>query len=139
MKKLVSLFTTSFLVLSSAAFAHSGLSSSIPANNAMLMAAPEQLQLEFNSEVRLVKLYLRNSKAEHIKFNFKASPEKLKKFSYQLPKLTTGNYRVDWMVMGGDAHKMTGYYIFMVHDMNMKMTPKVKPNNASDGHTEHTY
>ena len=93
MKKLVGLLAAGSLILSSAVFAHTGLSSSAPASNAMLMSAPTQLDLEFGADVRLVKLYLRNSKAEHIKFDFKPSAQANTKFSYAIPKLATGNYR----------------------------------------------
>ncbi|NRA54287.1 MAG: copper resistance protein CopC [Gammaproteobacteria bacterium] len=117
MKKLVTWCAVGIFMFSSAVSAHTGLKDSTPASNAMLMMTPKQLALEFSSEVRLVKLYLRNSKAEQIKFDFKPSAKGMKNFNYQLPKLATGNYRVDWMIMGSDAHKMTGYYTFMVHDM----------------------
>jgi methionine-rich copper-binding protein CopC len=135
MKKLIGLLAAGSLILSSAVFAHTGLSSSAPASNAMLMTTPTQLDLEFGSEVRLVKLYLRNSKAEHIKVDFKPSTEANTKFSYAIPTLATGNYRVDWMIMGGDAHKVTGYYTFMLHDMNMDMNANTNASTShNDGH-----
>jgi len=118
MKKLVIWYAVGIFMFSSAVSAHTGLKASVPANNSILQVTPQQLALEFRSEVRLVKLGLRNSKAKQIKFDFKPSAQGMKKVNYPLPKLATGSYRVDWMVMGSDTHKVTGYYNFIVLDTN---------------------
>jgi len=138
MKKLVTLCAAGAFIFSSAVFAHTGLSASVPAKNAMLMATPKQLDLEFNSEVRLVKLHLRNSNAELIKFDFKPSVKGMTKFSYSLPPLASGNYRVNWVIMGNDAHKMSGSYSFMVHEMDMGMSKEMKHNTDSETRDAHS-
>jgi copper resistance protein C len=138
MKKIIGLVASSLLVLSSAAFAHSGLHSSMPANEAMLMATPKALELGFTGEVRLLKLKLSTAKGGNVKFDFKPSAKGADSYSYPLPELEVGNYKVEWMAMGGDAHKMTGNFSFMVHGNEMSMMKQTK-SKAKDNHSEHQH
>ena len=105
----------SLVLLSSLASAHSALKNSIPDNGAMLTKLPEKVMLEFTMPVKLVKLQLGNQSGEQIKLITTPSKKFDTAFSITLPILDTGSYKVKWIAMGKDAHKMKGDFSFMVH------------------------
>ncbi|MCC2605331.1 copper resistance CopC family protein [Planctobacterium marinum] len=117
MKTLIKFLTVISLAFSSTVFAHAGikLESSLPANNAMLMEAPQELSLTFNKGVRLVKVSLKNKQGKKVKFGFKPSKQASQNYTWKLPKLSPENYVVDWVILGSDGHKMHGKFGFMVH------------------------
>lgn len=106
-------------LMSSLVSAHSGLKNSIPENGATLNKAPETLQLEFKTPIKLVKLQLIGESGKVI--NLIKSPNKTFNniINVELPALNIGNYEVKWMVMGKDTHKMKGTVSFMVHSSDM--------------------
>lgn len=116
-------------LLSNLANAHSGLKNSTPENDAMLNQPPEDLMLEFSMEVKLVKVQLMDQSGEPIKLMNKPSKNFETTFSLALPMLDTGSYKVEWIAMGKDAHKMKGDFSFMLHAPEMKKMP-----GSSDGH-----
>jgi len=116
-------------LLSNLAVAHSGLQDSTPANGAMLNQSPEDLMLEFSMEVKLVKVQLTDQSGEAIKLINKPSKNFETNFSIALPLLDMGSYKVKWIAMGKDAHKMKGDFTFMLHASEMKKMPA-----SSDGH-----
>ena len=113
----------SLVLLSSLASAHSALKNSIPDNGAMLTKLPEKVMLEFTMPVKLVKLQLGNQSGEQIKLITTPSKKFDTTFSITLPLLDIGSYKVKWIAMGKDAHKMKGDFTFMVHASEMKKMP----------------
>ena len=103
------------LALTFSASAHISLKQSTPTSEAMLMQSPEQLTLTFSGEVRLAKVLLNDAKNQQVDFDFKPSATPNADFNWLLPKLDKGNYSVKWIAMGGDGHKMSGTFDFMVH------------------------
>lgn len=103
------------LVLTFSASAHISLKQSTPAQEAMLMKSPEQLSLTFGGEVRLAKVIIKDEKNKSINFDFKPSSTPSTDFSWSLPSLVQGTYTVKWTALGGDGHKMTDTFRFMVH------------------------
>lgn len=106
----------SMLLLSSVPlYAHTGLASSTPADHAMLTQSPETIELTFKGEVRLMKLmlnHLKDEEAQAIALGFKPKMTPALSFSQTMPELSSGEYRVEWMAMGKDAHKMKGMFRF---------------------------
>jgi len=115
-------------LLSNLASAHSGLKNSTPANGAMLNMPPEDLILEFTMPVKLVKMQLMAPSGEAIKLINKPSKNFETFFNIPLPMLDRGSYKVKWIAMGKDAHKMKGDFTFMLHALEMEKMP-----NSSDG------
>jgi hypothetical protein len=109
-------------------FAHTGLTSSTPKDNAMLMENPEKIEVTFGDAVRLVSLTLVNSKDEPVEIDFAPSMEASETFTYALPMLMPSNYKASWTIMGEDGHKMKGDFTFMVHAMD-----KMKGMKKMDG------
>ena len=110
-----------FLVLqtwASLSLAHVHLAASLPEDGAKVSASPKQLALRFTDEVRLVKLKVTGPKGNKVLMNFKASAQQDQIFSLTLPKMADGHYTVNWMVIGGDSHKVKGEFSFMVQATN---------------------
>jgi len=123
MKYLRLTFTVFFaLTFTSAVFAHTDLSSSSPANNAMLMESPDSVELTFSAKVNLTKLEVVNQMSgDAVELSFTPSVTPNSEFSIAMPELSMGNYLVNWALLGSDGHQMTGSFGFMVHGSNMSM------------------
>jgi len=130
MKKYIAIIFTA--IMSTSVFAHTGLTSSIPANNAMLMKSPEKVEVVFKDEVRLVSLSVLNAKDESVEIDFAPSMKASETFSYDLPMLKPSNYTVSWTIMGEDGHKMKGDFSFMVHAMDKMKDMKDKKMEHSE-------
>jgi methionine-rich copper-binding protein CopC len=140
MKKLF--LASVLLLISHVVMAHAYLESSLPKNNAMLMGSPESIDLNFSKPVRLVKLLVKNQQGDTIDIGFNPIKKPAVVFNWSLSDaLDAGTYRVDWITMGADGHKMKGDFGFMVHALDnmshdgMKMgTDKNNMDHANDMH-----
>jgi len=110
----------SLVLLSNLVSAHSGLKNSTPANGAMLNQLPEQVELEFSMPVKLVKLKVIEQPGKLVEVTTAPSKEFKSNFSIELPKLKAGKYKVIWVTMGKDAHKMKGEFTFLIHASDME-------------------
>ena len=126
MKKQLFLFITTMMLMTSTVFAHTGLKSSTPKDNAMLMASPKKLHLEFTKKVVLVKVNVTDTKGKQVSIDFKPSMTATTSYDIVLPSLTANTYHVNWVVMGTDSHKMNGNFSFMVHRTNESNTSKME-------------
>lgn len=110
------LLASVLLLLSTRLVAHTGLETSVP-NDQSTVIAPENLELEFKADVRLIKLSLSDAKGENIALDFQPQAKPATHFVYALSDtLLPGNYTVHWTAMGKDTHKMAGQFIFCVED-----------------------
>jgi methionine-rich copper-binding protein CopC len=118
----------SLVLLSSLVSAHSGLKNSTPENGAMLNKLPEKVMLEYSSKVKLIKLQLMGQSGQ-IKLINTPSKNFETTFNIVLPVLDTGSYKVKWVAMGKDAHKMKGEFTFMLHASDMEKMPASTDSN----------
>jgi len=110
------------VALTFSASAHISLKQSSPENSAMLMQSPEQLTLTFSGAVRLAKVIINDADNQAVDFNFKPSATANSNFSWSLPNIEKGNYTVKWIALGGDGHKMSGTFDFILHAGNSHPT-----------------
>ena len=111
MKALI--YSAIFSLIASAAFAHSELTTSTPADKESVATAPRALELHFSEPVRLTALAV--TRAGEAAQALEALPkERQKDFSVASPGLTNGVYTVSWRALSGDAHVMTGQFTFAV-------------------------
>ena len=103
--------------------AHSGLKNSTPKSGASLNQAPESMLLEFTAPVKLIKLQLEDQAGKATKLTSSPSKTFKKAFNIEVPKLEMGTYKVKWVTMGKDAHKMKGYFTFILHTSEMQKAP----------------
>ncbi|MDA9351343.1 copper resistance protein CopC [Gammaproteobacteria bacterium] len=93
--------------LSMTASAHNVLKSSIPADGSTLEHSPSELALDFNGQVRLVKLSLKRSD-ESIDVGFKPDLTAATSFVVPVPELASGTYSLEFSVIGEDGHTVAG-------------------------------
>ncbi|GAA0560464.1 hypothetical protein GCM10009098_30690 [Rheinheimera aquimaris] len=115
MKKVISLLAVMGIAAAAPVLAHVKQSSSVPADNAMLMQTPATLSISFSGPVKLTKVELLQNAATTIVFGFTPSLEAATQYSWPLPPLAAGNYQVNWVGLGNDGHKMKGDFSFMLH------------------------
>ncbi|MDM7859937.1 copper resistance protein CopC [Alteromonas sp. ASW11-36] len=95
--------------------AHVSVTDTAPADNAMLMASPENISLTFSKASRIVKLTVRNRQGNKLETDFKPTKQAIVNFTLPLPTLTPDTYTVDVTFFGEDGHKMKHSFSFMVH------------------------
>ena len=112
-----SLAATILIAISSGAFAHAKLETSIPKSGELLDKAPTEIVLHFNEalEAPFSKITLKDSKGATIKTEMatvdKVHPETLHLVT---PKLSAGTYQVQWSTMTQDGHRAKDQYSFRV-------------------------
>jgi copper resistance protein C len=98
--------------------AHSHLQSSDPAANATLAASPKEIRLTFNMafEPKFSTVRLLDASGKVVETPPAApDPQNPKLLLLQLPQaLPPGAYKVEWKVVAGDAHPMTGSFSFTI-------------------------
>ena len=101
------------LYLAAAAMAHSPLSKSMPADGETESSAPAELQLQFPSEAKLVKLSL-----SHDGTDIPLGDSHLMQIATQhvvaLPALSAGSFEVRWRALSADGHVIKGNFDFTV-------------------------
>lgn len=118
-------------------WAHSKLQSSIPAADAKVTEAVQELSLSFNEKIdsTLSTLSIKNDKGEKLDTTEVKVEENLLKASLEKP-LDSGSYTVEWKIVGRDGHPVKGTYTFQVEAP--KETPKETPDAVKDNTDENT-
>lgn len=84
-----------------------------PADDSVLLEAPDQLQLEFPYDVRLVKLTLRNELRDWVDIDFRYDPTIQEKFQWNIPELTAATYyTADWAILATNDRLIRGSFSF---------------------------
>ena len=100
------------LIMHSTAFAHSAMSSSVPANG-QTVSSPEMLMLHFNGNVRLVRLTVTGDSGV-VDVGFVPDAAASMMFHVAMPPMVAGAYRVNWTVIGEDGHSVSEDFRFTV-------------------------
>ncbi|MDE0002623.1 MAG: copper resistance protein CopC [Rhodospirillaceae bacterium] len=96
--------------------AHTVLSSSAPADDAVETAAPEVIALSFSTEVRLTGLSLKDAAGTAIDLGSIPTATQ-QAFEIPAPVLQPGAYRVTWRAVGADFHIVSGEFRFEVAEL----------------------
>ena len=101
----------------SSAFAHAKLQKSEPENGSTVTTSPAALKLRYNESVEPamsgVKFFGPGDKAVQAGKPVLAEGDD-KTLVVPVPKLSSGDYRVEWSTMGHDGHHMKGEVRFTV-------------------------
>lgn len=89
------------------------LTSSVPANGAVLAQAPRSLALTFMHPVTLQTVAIANAQGAPIRATFRRPPAATANYAVALPALTSGAYTARWTATGG-GHTMQGTLAFTV-------------------------
>lgn len=135
--KLAMLLLAVFLIIAFPAdtWAHSKLQSSVPAADAKVTEAVQELSLSFNEKIdsTLSTLMITNDKGEKIETAEVIVEESHLKASLGSP-LDSGTYTVEWKIVGRDGHPVKGEYAFQVDAL--KETPNAEKDNAGENAAE---
>ena len=101
------------LVMAPAAKAHSPLVVTMPADSAVLVAAPDSLHLTFKGTARLARLSLAHDGAD-IPLGKDHLMQKATQHDVSLPALAAGRYQVRWRALSADGHVIKGTFAFTV-------------------------
>ena len=93
--------------------AHSELRRSVPAAGAVLLQAPEQMELHFNERVQLTALRLYREGSEEISLPRRAIRSATSEI-IALPPLPPGAYRAEWRIISADGHPAGGVIPFRI-------------------------
>ncbi|PCI77726.1 MAG: hypothetical protein COB20_07360 [SAR86 cluster bacterium] len=84
-----------------------------PADDSVLVEAPEQMSLQFPYGVRLVKLTLRNELRDWVDISFRYDPRIQERFLWQIPQLNTATYfTADWAILAENDRLVRGSFSF---------------------------
>jgi len=112
-RRLKALLLLGLLLVAQVAAAHSELRTSIPATGAVLMQAPEQIELHFNERAQLTALRLYRVGGEEIilpRRSIRAASNEV----IPLPALSPGAYRAEWRIISADGHPAGGVISFRI-------------------------
>ena len=103
----------------SAALAHSHLKTSVPVEGATVAPGPSELRLQFNEPVEArfckVSVELKGGKVVASSPPTSDATDKttlIVKFAQPLP---AGSYKINWLAVSADTHKVKGSFSFQVH------------------------
>lgn len=84
-----------------------------PTDDSVLLAAPDELQLTFPYNVRLVKLTLRNELRDWVDIDFRYDPTPQENFQWKIPELSTATYyTADWAILATNDRLIRGSFSF---------------------------
>lgn len=95
------------------ALAHTELSESVPADQAVLETAPEEITLRFSEPVRLTALSVQRDGGDKRSLG-PLPPDAAERFVLAAPDLVDGSYTVSWRALSADTHVMTGEFVFAI-------------------------
>jgi methionine-rich copper-binding protein CopC len=135
MKTVRSTLLTGFALLSvaGAAWAHTHLEASVPANASTVAKAPAEIILTFSDAARVTAVVITKDGDREQKIA-KLPTEMATRIAIAVPKLADGHYTVDWRVAGKDGHVMNGKIRFTIG-----ATPKsaAAGPEGHEGHGKH--
>lgn len=115
---LASLTLIATLAAAGPALAHAHLTRAVPADGAVLKAAPAQLELRFSEgvEARFTRVELKDATGKAVAIGTIATAPADKKVLHVTPAaaLAPGRYEVVWRAVSVDTHKSEGRYGFSV-------------------------
>lgn len=95
--------------------AHTYLSESVPADEAVITVAPEEIVLGFSEAVRLTAVSIRDGGGAEQALD-PLPGETGERFVFGVADLSPGDYVVSWRAVGADTHVVSGEFRFTVVD-----------------------
>lgn len=118
------------------AHAHTQLSSSMPADKAVVETAPKEVVLHFNDPVRLTMLSIQKSGgAKQDLGPLPSAPAK--DFSITAPALDAAHYVVSWRALSADTHALNGEFTFTVGAAGQHGEHAAQAGHGGTEHSQH--
>ena len=105
-----------FVLNTTVSYSHSQLVEILPRQNVVYQKSPMEIKLKFRSQVKLVKIDLRNinDKNQKLKLNLESFNKRSKMFVIPMPKISSGKYNILWRALSPDGHIIKGKSEFEV-------------------------
>ena len=130
-------YVAAFLLLGGpAAYAHTELSASMPADKAALDAAPKEVMLHFTEAVRLTALSLTKQGAAAAELG-PLPAGKSQHFAVPARELSAGAYTVEWRALSDDGHALRGAFGFTV-GTGSSGAAQQSPHAGGSDHAQHS-
>ena len=85
----------------------------MPANNEVLASSPDHLMLQFENEITLVKLTVKNPEGGLVDIGFRFDPKPGMHFMQMLPELEQIDfYTVEWAILDTEGQLVKGNFYF---------------------------
>ena len=108
-------FTLAFaLATGGAATAHSRPETTVPANGAVLAAAPPVISIAFDKPMRVTLIELTDADGDAFALERTDAMAPVTRFEATLAPLPAGSYTVEWRGLSEDGHAMSGSFAFEV-------------------------
>jgi len=135
MKKMIALLCVLFVLMPAQVFAHSKLTESSPAADAVVTTSPEQISLTFNTTISSAgRITLLNENGDKLALdNITVDEDTIS--AQPAEKLDNGSYTVTWNVIGGDGHAVEGKIGFQV-ELEEVVEPTVTPATTDEQTTD---
>ncbi len=102
------------MILGTATYAHSKISSTVPENEAVLVAAPVNVKIRFAKKVRLIKVEMNFSDQPSVRLDLGDQKSFATEFEVPLDQKGPGDYVISWRGLSIDGHAMNGEFMFVV-------------------------
>lgn len=99
--------------LAGPALGHSKMDETVPADKAVLSAAPTQIELTFAKKIRLTRVQI-NSDGGTSDLDLSGHKSFATRFALPVALPGAGDYGVEWRGLSGDGHIMNGTFRFKV-------------------------
>ena len=105
------------LCMPSAAFAHSKMAKSVPAEGGTAKAGLSEITLGFSKPVRVMLIKVKNVAVNSgVEAGFKPAASYATSLAFKVAPLQPGRYQVNWSAVAKDGHVMRGTLSFRVAD-----------------------
>nr|WP_321358905.1 copper resistance protein CopC [uncultured Hyphomonas sp.] len=120
------------LIVGTAA-AHTGLERTAPSSGSILSASPEQIELEFEQEVRLTSVRMEMPDGSGRKLSFSPA-KKSREFRTEAPGLAAGRSSIHWTALSPDGHVVDGMIILVLRPDSSVANQAPEHDNGSHDH-----
>lgn len=97
-----------------AAHAHSPLSSTSPADDAVVAAAPDAIEMDFRGKARLIRFTLTGAGGDEVVLGKDHLMVEASHHRVVLPPIGAGEFIAKWRAMSEDGHVLKGGFSFRV-------------------------
>jgi methionine-rich copper-binding protein CopC len=102
------------LAWTSAAVAHSPLTSTTPEHEAIMAEAPNEIRLNFGKDIRLTRLSVTHADEKTFKLDLSGHNGFTKLYLVPFQGMGIGSYLIEWRGLGEDGHALNGTFSFTI-------------------------
>ena len=94
--------------------AHSPLSGTTPAHEAIIAEVPTEVLLEFKGDISLTRVTMTHEDHPSVDMDLTGHSGFISSYAIPVQPMGTGEYVIEWRGLGTDGHALTGSFHFTV-------------------------